>query len=78
MNTSEYLPDSIAGSDIYPGQHLAKEREEQNLTQEYVASKLHLRVKMVGLLEEDSYAELPQPVFVQGYLRAYAKLLNVL
>src|SRR3990167_3433607 len=76
MNVTESWDESL-NIEFYPGQHLAKERQDQGLTQEYVAGKLHLRVKMVELLEEDAYSELPQPVFVQGYLRAYAKLLNL-
>lgn len=77
MSVVESLSGAGIEPDFYPGQYLAKERKEQGLSQEYVAGKLHLRVKMVALIEEDSYAELPQPVFVQGYLRAYSKLLGL-
>lgn len=60
-----------------PGQILAKMREKRGVSQEFVAAKLHLRVKLIELLEEDNYEQMPEPVFIKGYLRAYAKLMGV-
>jgi cytoskeleton protein RodZ len=77
MNMTESLHESITQPEIYPGQYLAKAREARGYSQEYVANKLHLRTQMVQLLETDAYELLPQPVFVQGYFKAYAKLLGI-
>lgn len=60
-----------------PGQILAKMREKRGVSQEFVAAKLHLRVKVIELLEQDSYELMPEPVFIKGYLRAYAKLMGI-
>jgi cytoskeleton protein RodZ len=60
-----------------PGAHLAALRQKQGYSQEYVAGKLHLRTHLIELLETDNYQRLPQPVFVQGYIRAYCKLLDI-
>lgn len=60
-----------------PGSLLAKIREAKGLSKEYVAGKLHLRVRIIELLEEDNYQQMPEPVFIKGYLRAYARLLDV-
>lgn len=60
-----------------PGAQLGISRQQKGFTQEYVASKLHLRVRVIQLLESDDYERLPEPVFIKGYLRAYAKLLGV-
>ena len=60
-----------------PGAQLAFLREKKGLTPEYVAGKLHLRTQLIGLLESDNYAQLPQAVFVKGYIRAYANFLGV-
>lgn len=60
-----------------PGAQLASIRKKHKYSLEYVANKLHLRVRMIELLEADAYAEMPEPVFVKGYLRAYAKLLDI-
>ncbi|MFC3907622.1 helix-turn-helix domain-containing protein [Legionella dresdenensis] len=60
-----------------PGSFLAHLREKKGISQEYVAGKLHLRIKIIELLEADDYQSMPEPVFIKGYLRAYAKLLGV-
>ncbi|KTC93697.1 MULTISPECIES: helix-turn-helix domain-containing protein [Legionella] len=65
------------GTHEKPGLQLARVREKRGYSQEYVAGKLHLRVRIIELLEADDYDQMPEPVFIKGYFRAYAKLLNV-
>lgn len=60
-----------------PGAELALIRSQKGYTTEYVAGKLHLRIHLIELLEADEYDKMPEPVFIKGYLRAYAKLLEV-
>lgn len=60
-----------------PGAQLAAQRLLKDYSQEYVAGKLHLRVRIIELLEADDYQNMPEAVFIKGYLRAYAKLLGV-
>jgi len=60
-----------------PGAQLAAIRTQQGYSTEYVAEKLHLRVRVIELLEADEYYKMPEPVFIKGYFRAYAKLLNI-
>ena len=60
-----------------PGAQLAAVRTAKGYTVEYIASKLHLRVRVVELLEADDYKNMPNTVFVKGYLRAYAKLVDL-
>lgn len=75
MNTTivETTKESI---DAMPGSQLADIREAKGFSREYVAGKLHLRVKVIELLENDDYQNMPEPVFIKGYLRAYAKLMD--
>lgn len=77
MNTTAALDSNMTGGQDSPGAQLARIREKKGFTKEYVAVKLHLRVKVIELLEADDYPSLPEPVFIKGYLRAYAKLLGV-
>ncbi len=77
MNTTVLTDEVILTEPNSPGAQLAAFRQQQGFTQEYVAGKLHLRVRIVQLIEADDYDRLPEPVFVKGYLRAYAKLLGV-
>ncbi|MDF1827518.1 MAG: helix-turn-helix transcriptional regulator [Legionellaceae bacterium] len=68
--------DDVSVSDN-PGAQLAVLREQCGYSAEYVASKLHLRVCMIERLEADDYQDMPEPVFIKGYLRAYANLVGV-
>lgn len=78
MNTTNVATDELnKTSEENPGAQLARLREKNGLSQEYVAGKLHLRVKIIQLLEADEYQHLPEAVFIKGYLRAYAILLGI-
>lgn len=60
-----------------PGAQIKAIREAQKVSIDEVAKRLYLDVQMIKNLEADNYAHLPPPIFVQGYLRAFAKLFNV-
>lgn len=62
---------------VQPGAYLASEREKRGVSLEQIATKLNLRVQVLSYLEADQYDLLPQPVFVQGYIRAYCKYLGI-
>lgn len=77
MTTFASTEESSDYTQVKPGAQLALVREQKGYSAEYVAGKLHLRVRVIELLEADDYQYMPEPVFVKGYLRAYAKLLEV-
>lgn len=60
-----------------PGKRLREARETKNLTREQVALQLHQEVSTIAALEEDDYARLPGRTYVLGYLRSYARLLQL-
>jgi cytoskeleton protein RodZ len=60
-----------------PGRQLRVAREKLQLELSAVASQLHLTESKLRALEEDDYEHLPDPVYVQGYLRNYANLLGI-
>jgi cytoskeleton protein RodZ len=60
-----------------PGRQLRRARERSQLELSAIASQLHLTESKLRALEEDDYEHLPDPVYVQGYLRNYANLLGV-
>lgn len=70
------VPDRVDPAER-PGQHLQRERQSRGLELERVATQLHLRKDVVDALEQGRYDELPAPVYVAGYLRNYARLLEV-
>jgi cytoskeleton protein RodZ len=60
-----------------PGQQLKRERENQGLTREEIATSLNLRPAVIQGLEEDNYQEVPVAAYRRGYLRAYAHMLGI-
>jgi len=60
-----------------PGQILAEARATMGLTQQDVADKLNFRITLVANIESEVFdTKLPE-TFNRGYLRNYAKLVNV-
>lgn len=77
MNTAPVM-DEVTNTEIdNPGAQLANLREQKGYSIDYVANKLHLRARIIELIESGEFHLLPEPVFVKGYLRAYSKLLGV-
>mgnify|MGYP000379632154 CR=1 FL=1 len=62
---------------VLPGQRLRAEREAQGISQEDVARRLNLTVTFVQALEADEYERLPEATFVRGYIRNYARELEL-
>ncbi|MCU0809649.1 MAG: DUF4115 domain-containing protein [Thiobacillaceae bacterium] len=59
------------------GQTLRVAREAQGLSVEDVATRLRLMQRQVDAIEADDFASLGQPVFARGFVRNYAKLLDL-
>ena len=57
------------------GQALQAAREARQLAVSQVADQLKLSSATVTALEADDWERLPAPVFVRGYIRAYARLM---
>jgi len=60
-----------------PGARLRHAREQRNLSRQHVADRLYLDVNVIQALENDDYDNLPSTIFVRGYLRNYARLLEL-
>ncbi len=59
------------------GGRLVAAREAKGLTLAVVANKLRLSAATLQAIESNRYEDLPEPIFVRGYLRAYARLLEM-
>lgn len=59
------------------GPTLRKSREALGLDINQVAEAIHLDASIIVALESDDFDSLPSRVFVQGYIRNYAKLLDI-
>ncbi len=62
---------------LLPGKRLQSARQSLSMSEQDVARKLHLSVTVVRALESDDYERLPEPAFVKGYIRNYARLVGV-
>jgi cytoskeleton protein RodZ len=60
-----------------PGLMLTRARKNHGLTIQNIASRLHLSEQIVQALEKEDFSLLPGPVFIQGYLRNYARCVNL-
>lgn len=60
-----------------PGARLMARRLERGLSLGDIARQLKLSVRQIEALERDDHASFPGPMFVRGFLRNYAKLLQV-
>lgn len=60
-----------------PGRLLREARESRTFSVRQVANNLHLTMHYVHALESDEFDKLPGDVFVRGYIRSYAQLLEL-
>nr|VFJ89614.1 MAG: cytoskeleton protein RodZ [Candidatus Kentron sp. H]VFJ92741.1 MAG: cytoskeleton protein RodZ [Candidatus Kentron sp. H]VFJ97611.1 MAG: cytoskeleton protein RodZ [Candidatus Kentron sp. H] len=60
-----------------PGKQLKEARQLRNLTINNIAVRLRLDPATIYHLEEEDYDKLPEPAFIRGYLRAYARSLGI-
>ncbi len=68
----EGMPDAVA-----LGEKLRQRREQMGLSLEQVFDKTKLRPSLVEAIEQERWEDLPAPAFVKGFLRTYAKLLDL-
>ena len=62
-------------SGIGPGERLQAARIQQGLSLEDVAGRMHLSPGILQSIEENNFEEITAPIFVKGYLRAYARIV---
>ncbi len=62
---------------LNPGAMLSEARKALSLSQEFISSKLNLKVSLVEDIENDIFDPLMPVTFIRGYLANYAKLVGV-
>jgi len=60
-----------------PGEQLRSAREAAGTSVHEISTHMHLDSRVILALEADDYDQLPAPTFVRGYLRGYARLLDL-
>ncbi|MDO8350103.1 MAG: helix-turn-helix domain-containing protein, partial [Gallionella sp.] len=71
------LPGDSAAQLLSVGQLLREGRERAGLSVEEVVVKIKLAPRQIVALEADDFQSLPETAFVRGFVRSYAKLLEM-
>lgn len=58
-------------------QQLIQAREAQNISLEEIATKTFIPMRILKALEAGETFKLPEPIFVQGFIKRYAKLVGL-
>ena len=58
-----------------PGSKLQAARIDRGLSVEDVANRMHLSTRIIESIEENDFDVITAPIFVKGYLRAYARIV---
>lgn len=59
------------------GEILLKARNAKKLTQKDVSNNLRISIKQITALETDDFAQLPDAMITRGFIRNYARLLEI-
>lgn len=77
QETQTVLESPASESPNWPGQRLREAREGLHLSRQEVARKLRLDADLIQALEDNDREALPAQTYLVGYLRSYARLLNL-
>ena len=61
----------------YDGNFLKFVREYKNMSYQFIASRIKFNASYVEKIEQELFEELPAKVYIKGFLKVYAKLLNL-
>lgn len=59
------------------GVHLRQLREQQSVSLDDVAAKTRIQARLLKAIEEARIEELPEPIYIQGFIKQYASALGL-
>lgn len=75
--TNNESPSITALTPAELGAKLRQQREKKGLSIGEISERLKLPARQIEALENGEYAQLPEPVFVRGFLRSYGRFLDL-
>ena len=72
MMAEDQLNNSTELGDIF-----TRARVELSLSQKDISSRLNLREHIIAALDSNDFDSLPAPTYVRGYIRSYARAVNL-
>ncbi len=74
----EYLEASAQAEQVKAiGARLLEERRKQGISLDEVAAKTYIPLRLLSAIEVGNMNSLPEPVFIQGFIRRYADVLGL-
>ncbi|MGB5330532.1 MAG: RodZ domain-containing protein [Gammaproteobacteria bacterium] len=73
----EQAKDAQRPTGVGPGERLQAARIQMGLSLADVAKRMHLSASIVEAIEDNHFEEITAPIFVKGYLRAYARIVSL-
>ncbi len=73
MSAAEEPLQDPSGQDLHPGVTLRRAREACELSQQELAARLRLELRIITAIDNGQFDRLPTAAYVKGYLRAYAR-----
>ena len=77
MTFDENTPSVFGAPITTPGESLRQGRERAGFTQEDIAGKLKLAPRQIAAIEIGDWAALPERTFTRGFMRNYARLVDI-
>lgn len=71
------LIQEIMSQDTITGADLCKIRKELGISLEKIAEETNIRISMLRAIEEDDFDSFPPMVYLKGFLKSYARYLQV-
>ena len=75
--TGNHAARQSSAAPIGPGDRLQAARIGRGWSIEEVANRMYLSGSILQLIEENNFDKIAAPIFVKGYLRAYARILSL-
>ncbi|OED40167.1 hypothetical protein ACH42_17690 [Endozoicomonas sp. (ex Bugula neritina AB1)] len=69
--------ESISSGELSPGEMLSQERTRQGVSISTVAEALKITESYIKALDQNDFDHLPEPAFIRGYLRNYARSIGL-
>lgn len=77
MSVEESPEQELSAAVKGPSELLVEARERLGFSQKEVADKLYLTTTFIKYIDEGEFTSIPKPAFIKGYLRTYARVVEL-
>jgi cytoskeleton protein RodZ len=77
MEPNTIMENAIEAPSFSLGQKLTRARKALNMSVDQIASELRLTTSIIKKIEDDNTENSPAPTFMRGYIRSYARIVDI-